>query len=180
MRTLETERLVLRDFALTDWDALNAILSDPLVTQYMHFASWGEDQRRIWLAQIVRETQAPVRVAYNRAITLRSDGLLIGWIIIGYTAHPSDEGTRECGYALNRRFWGQGYMPEAVQAVFNYEFTVLGMRRIIAECETANTASARVMQKNGMKYEGTFYDSDLEGNWKKRHRYGISSQKVES
>lgn len=46
MLTLETERLVLRDFAMADWDALSTILSDPLVTHYMHFASWDEEQRR--------------------------------------------------------------------------------------------------------------------------------------
>jgi RimJ/RimL family protein N-acetyltransferase len=44
----------------------------------------------------------------------------------------------------------------------------------MAECETPNTASARVMQKRGMHYEGTFYEPDLEGNWAKRHRYAIS------
>ena len=62
MLTLETERLVLRDFVLADWDALNTILSDPLVTRYMHFASWDENRRRTWLAQIVQEAQNPHRV----------------------------------------------------------------------------------------------------------------------
>ncbi len=38
MPTLETERLILRDFVLSDWDALNALLSDPSVTRFMHFA----------------------------------------------------------------------------------------------------------------------------------------------
>ena len=85
---------------------------------------------------------------------------------------------RECGYALHRRFWGHGYMPEAVRAVFAYEFSVLGTRRIIAECQPQNTASARVMQKSGMKYEGTFYDTDLEGNWTSRLRYAISKQDI--
>src|SRR6266571_3565508 len=60
MPTLETERLVLRKFALTDWDALNTMLSDPFVTRYMHFASWSEEQRRTWLAQIVQEAQENV------------------------------------------------------------------------------------------------------------------------
>ncbi len=180
MPTLETERLVLRKFALTDWDALNTMLSDPFVTRYMHFASWSEEQRRTWLAQIVQEAQDSPHDRYNWAITLRSDGRLIGWLVIGETTHPSEKGARECGYALHRRFWGQGYMPEAVRAGCTYEFTVLGTRRIIAECQTPNTASARVMQKSGMTYEGTFYEPDLEGNGVKHHRYAISNQKVET
>ncbi len=54
------------------------------------------------------------------------------------------------------------------------------MALIIAECETQNTASARVMQKGGMIYEGTFYDEDFEGNWARRHRYAITKQDVDS
>lgn len=180
MPTLETERLILRDFVLTDWDALNALLSDPSVTRFMPFASWDEGKRREWLAWLVQDASNSHRDAYNWAMTLRSNGLLIGWLIIGRSRHASEAGTRECGYALNQRFWGQGYMPEAVQGVFTYEFTVLGTHRIIAECETQNIASARVMQKSGMEYEGMFYDADFEGNWANRYRYRITSQLVKT
>lgn len=51
-----------------------------------------------------------------------------------------------------------------------------GARRILAECETPNTASARVMQKSGMSYEGTFYDADFEGNLAERHHYAITQE----
>ena len=67
-------------------------------------------------------------------------------------------------------------MPEALQAAFTYAFTALGTRLIHAECERENTASARVMQKCGMAYEGTVYDDDWLGNWKHRYRYLITLQ----
>jgi RimJ/RimL family protein N-acetyltransferase len=70
----------------------------------------------------------------------------------------------------------QGSMPEALQAAFTYAFTVLGIRLIHAECERENTASARVMQKYGMQYEGTMYDDDGLGNWAHRYRYVITAQ----
>jgi ribosomal-protein-alanine N-acetyltransferase len=150
MPRLETERLILRDFVLSDWDALNAFLSDPSVTRFMHFASWDEGKRREWLT----------------------------WLILGRSRHATEEGMRECGcgYALNQHYWGQGYMPEALQATFTYAFTVLGTRLIHAECERVNTASARVMQRCGMKYEGTMYDDDGLGNWEHRYRYVITAQ----
>ncbi len=174
MSTLETERLILRDVALTDWDALNALVSDPAVTRFMHFASWDEATRRQWLSRMVQEASNPRGGAHdNWAITLRSDGLLIGWLFIG-ASHPEDR-IRGCGYALGQRFWGQGFMPEALRAAFAYEFTVLGTQRIIAECETENVASARVMQKSGMGYVGTFYDADFEGNWASRQHYAITA-----
>jgi RimJ/RimL family protein N-acetyltransferase len=81
-----------------------------------------------------------------------------------------------CGYALNQHCWGQGYMPEALQAACTYAFTVLGTRLIHAECERENTASARAMQKCGMEYEGTMYDDDGLGNWAHRDRYVITAQ----
>jgi [ribosomal protein S5]-alanine N-acetyltransferase len=177
MPTIETERLILRDFVSSDWNALNAFLSDPAVTRYMHFFSWDEVRRRQWLASLVQRASDPHRDAYDWAITLRSDGLLIGWLIIGRSRHATGEGMRECGcgYALNRHYWGQGYMPEALQAAFTYAFTVLGTERIHAECEIENTASARVMQKCGMQYEATIYDDDGLGNWEHRYRYVITA-----
>jgi ribosomal-protein-alanine N-acetyltransferase len=182
MPILETERLILRDFALSDWDALNAFLSDPSVTRYMHFAAWDEAKRHAWLTRLVQEVSNPQRDAYNWAITLRSNGLLIGWLILGRSRHASEPGMRACGcgYALNRHYWGQSYMPEALQAVFTYAFTVLGTRLIHAECERENTASARVMQKCGMQYEGTTYDDDGLGNWAHRDRYVITNQDAEA
>jgi [ribosomal protein S5]-alanine N-acetyltransferase len=177
MPTLETERLILRDVVLSDWDALNVFLSDPAVTRFMHFASWDEEKRHQWLTRLVQEASNPQRDAYNWAITLRSNGLLIGWLILGRSRHARDPGMRECGcgYALNQHYWGQGYMPEALQAAFTYAFTVLLTKLIHAECERENTASAHVMQKCGMHYEKTVYDDDGLGNWAHRDRYVITA-----
>src|SRR5579864_7313564 len=85
-----------------------------------------------------------------------------------------------CGYALHQHYWGQGYMPEALQAAFTYAFTVLLTRLIHAECERANTASARVMQKCGMEYAGTMYDDDGLGNWEHRSRYLITAESAKT
>jgi len=175
MAALDTERLTLRDFTLADWDDLNAIVTDPAVTRSMHFASWDEEKRRQWLARMVQEASNPHPWHDNWAITLKG-GQLIGWLYIGNQGEDAQQGTRGCGYALSQRYWGQGYMTEALRAAFSYEFTVLGTQRIVAECDTPNTASARVMQKSGMTYQGTFYDADFEGTWAERHHYAIARQ----
>jgi len=95
MPILETERLILRDFVLSDWDALNAFLSDPVVTRFMHFASWDESKRREWLTWLVQKASALHRDAYDWAITSRDNGLLIGWLILGRSRHATEEGMRE-------------------------------------------------------------------------------------
>ena len=106
MPTLETERLILRDFVASDWDALNAFLSDPSVTRYMHFSSWDEQKRGQWLASVIQRASNPQRDAYDWAITLRSNGLLIGWLILGRSRHARDPGMGECGcgYALDQHY----------------------------------------------------------------------------
>jgi [ribosomal protein S5]-alanine N-acetyltransferase len=175
MPTLETDRLILRDFVPNDWDALNAIVSDPAVTRFMHFASWDEAKRSHWLAYMVEEAAHPHPYTDNWAITLRTSGQVIGWLYIGASREVAEAGTRGCGYALDPQFWGQGYMTEALRRAFTYEFTVLGTQRITAECETPNTASARVMQKCGMTNTGTFYDAEFEGNWRERHHFTITT-----
>ncbi len=180
MLTLETDRLILRDFLRQDWDTLNAILSDPQVTRFMQFASWDEAERREWCEWLLQNASSQESDTYVWAMTLRESGALIGWVGIETASDLKEaaQGVRSCGYTLNRPFWGQGYMPEAVRAVLIYEFTMLGTSRIIAECNTQNTASARVMQKCGMIYEGTRDEDDSEGNRASHHHYAITKQNM--
>ncbi|HEU5344820.1 MAG TPA: GNAT family N-acetyltransferase [Ktedonobacterales bacterium] len=173
MPVFETERLLLREFAPSDWDALNAIVTEPAVTRYTHFGGWDERKRRAWLALMIAE--APIPYRNHWAITLRGSGRLIGWLFIGCPADEVMQGTRGCGYALDPRYWGQGYMPEALRAAIAYEFAAQGAQRIVAECDTENAASARVMQKAGMTFVGRFYDADFEGTWAERDHYEISA-----
>ncbi len=180
MLTLETERLILRDFLRQDWEALNAILSDPQVTRFHHFASWDEAERRAWFEWLLQNASRKARDAYIWAVTLRESGALIGWFGIETASDPVEtaQGARSCGYTLNRQFWGQGYMPEAMRAVLIYELTTLQTSRIIAKCKTQNTASAHVMQKCGMIYEGTRDDDDSEGNRASFHHYAITKENM--
>jgi [ribosomal protein S5]-alanine N-acetyltransferase len=71
-------------------------------------------------------------------------------------------------------------MTEAVRAVLAYEFEVRGTLRMFATCETGNVGSARVMEKAGMHYEGTFQGTDFEGNWANRHRYALHAHEYRS
>ncbi len=182
MLSLETERLILRDFLPEDWDAVNAILSDPEVTYFMHFASWNEAERREWFAWLLQNASNQERDAYIWAVTLRESGVLIGWFGIETASDLKEaaQRSRSCGYILKRQCWGQGYMPEAMRAVLIYEFTTLGTSRIIAQCNTQNTASVRVMQKCGMIYEGTSDDDDSKGNRASHHHYAITKQGMDA
>jgi [ribosomal protein S5]-alanine N-acetyltransferase len=176
MITLETERLLLRDFVPSDWEAINAIVSDPEVTRHMHFSTWTHEQRREWFDWCIENNHEPNRDVYNWGITLQGSDALIGWFGIGSSSRATVAGERGFGYLLHRHYWGQGYMTEVLLAIIAYEFETLGTPRLSATCETDNHASARVMEKAGMRHERTIHDTDFEGNWAYRHHYAIDNR----
>jgi [ribosomal protein S5]-alanine N-acetyltransferase len=166
--TIESSRLALRDFIPDDQPAVIGLVSDPEVTRHMHFASWNDDKRLQWFVWCLENNERTPRDAYNWAITARATGAVIGWLGIG------GKGDRSCGFALTPSFWGKGYMTEALRAVIAFEFAQRGTSRITATCATDNVASARVLEKAGMTYQGTWSDADFEGNWAHRHHYAIT------
>lgn len=179
MSTLETPRLVLRPFAPADWDAVDAMLSDPETTRYMHFATWTEDRRREWFDWCIDNSQQSNADSIQWLITRKDTGNVIGWFGIGASSEPTATYDVSFGYLIARSQWNRGFMTEAVRAVFAYEFETLGAPQLNATCEVNNPASARVLEKVGMRRVRTVYGADFEGNWARRHHYRITRSDYE-
>ena len=161
---LETPRLVLRQLGLHDAAAIFAYASDPEVARYTfwHAHQSLEDSHRFitWL------TSGEVACW---AIVLRAHSTLIGTCFL----HSFNQPHRRAEIAFNvaRREWGQGYATEAVRAVLQAGFMYWQLNRIEGTSMLANSASARVMEKAGMHFEGilrqyafakgTFHDMKL-------------------
>lgn len=174
---IQTERLILRDFVEADGEALNAILSDAESTRYMHFSAWNSADRRSFFQWILENNRSPAADSIQWAIELKSSGAMIGWFGIGGASHPSVAGERSFGYILSRLHWGNGYMTEALRAIIAFEFETLRTPLLSATCEADNPASARVLEKAGMRRIKTVHDSDFEGNLAERHHYAIANPK---
>jgi RimJ/RimL family protein N-acetyltransferase len=85
-----------------------------------------------------------------RMITHRSDRRAIG--SIGFKELPDySAGTVEIGYDIVPDYWGSGYATEAANALIDWAFSQPGVRRVVAECLSDNVASARVLEKVGMR-----------------------------
>lgn len=153
----QTKRLLIRDFVETDREAVRGWRTDPEVMRYLD-QPLGTDPDA-WFDAVLRYAERQPRVAHDAAIVLRETGEVIGWIGI---AHSPDliAGEMVVGYALKRSHWGKGYMTEALVAVLEYGFTKLGARTIRAQYYVANPASARVMEKAGMKPAGLAVSAD--------------------
>ncbi|MBQ7455814.1 MAG: GNAT family N-acetyltransferase, partial [Clostridia bacterium] len=87
------------------------------------------------------------------AIERKSDRRVIG--TIGFMWINCDHRSGEVGYSLARDCWNQGLCTEALAAVLRFGFDTLGLHRIEAQHEVDNPASGRVMEKCGMRLEGT-------------------------
>ena len=173
---LETTRLTLRPFDAHDREAINAMLADPETTRHMHFGRWTEEQRRSWFDWSVEAATQPITDSIQWVIALRSTGEVIGWFGIGASSNPEVDGDNSFGYLLARPHWNQGFMTEALQAVFAFEFETLRAPRLTATCDVENPASARVMEKAGMTRVKTAYGADFEGNMAHRHHYAITRE----
>lgn len=148
---LETPRLILRPLALDDVDDVYAYASDPEVARYTTWEAHGsrDDSRAFVEAQVKAYEDDQIA---PWAMVLRETGRVVG--TTGFVAWAPQHARAELGYAMGRSYWGRGLMTEAVRAVVACGFTQMGLNRIEARCIPENRASARVMEKVGMRYEG--------------------------
>lgn len=148
--TITTARLRLRPAAIEDAEALfEGWGRDPEVARYLTWRPY--DDVALVRAYLVDAVDARARgVRYLWSIELRDSGRLVGQI----SAVP--EGPRvNLGWVLGRAWWGRGLMTEAVRAVAETALGEPTVFRVWAVADVDNPASARVMEKAGMTYEGT-------------------------
>ena len=146
-------RLLLRDFVAEDLADVHAFRSDAEVARFVDFGPETPEQSRAWLEDAIHHNRARPRRAYSLAIVRRADARVIGSIGFGESSrYPAGTGEYGVGYALARDAWGQGYAAEALRAAIDHCFGALGARRVSAWCWAENAASARVMEKAGMRF----------------------------
>lgn len=106
------------------------------------------------------------------AIEYRGDGRMIGRI--GLLNYHMGHARADLGYALNRKYWGQGLATEAARAVIDFGFGTLRLNRIGAFVLPDNAASMRVLAKIGMQHEGIQREVNaIRGTPEDLHGYSI-------
>ena len=148
---LETDRLLLRKVRMEDAPDIFEYASDPNVPIYMPWEPHQSIQETYEYLERVMERYRQSRPG-PWAIVHRRDAKMIG--TCSFSKWEREDNRAEIGYVLNPRYWGQGYMSEAVRAIVAFGFRELGLNRIQARCDVPNVGSARVMEKAGMTFEG--------------------------
>lgn len=154
-QSLKTERLTLRPVTLSDVNDMYEYASDEETCRYVFPRH-----------QTIKETKESIANYFMCApfgkygIELNTTGRLIGTIDLRI---ESQHHIAEIGYALNKDFWGNGYVPEAANELLRLGFEELKLMRIFATYDIDNPKSGRVMEKIGMKIEGNIPNARM---WK--------------
>lgn len=158
MLELETARLKLRLFRLSDFDDLYRLYSEPEVMRYVGRGARTQQETETGLLLMIEHWQ---RHGFGLwALIDKNDDKLIGRCGLCFLDHTLEV---ELGYLLDQYYWGQGLATEASQAALKYGFEMVNLKKIVAVAKPENLASRRVMEKVGLKYEkdAYYYNCDV-------------------
>jgi RimJ/RimL family protein N-acetyltransferase len=174
MFSIETERLLLRDFEPGDFDAFYASSNDP---QYRQYYAEQETTRAFWkqiFDRILSATEPPERTKYQLAVCLPS-GELIG--TCGVRVEVLEHQQASFGCAIARAYWGQGYAYEASRRIIGFGFDSLPAHRVYAETISENTRARALAERLGMRLEGQLRQHKyFRGRWWDTAIYAVLKQ----
>jgi len=169
---LETEHLLLREFAEPDWQRVLEYQSDPLYLRYYAWTERTEAEVRDFVGMFISWQREEPRTRFQLAAVQKEDGLLIG--NCGIRLDDSTPRQADIGYEFDSRYWNRGYATEAARAILNFGFAKLDLSRIYARCIADNIGSIRVLEKIGLQseYENSAREF-IKGRWRDNLTFSI-------
>jgi [ribosomal protein S5]-alanine N-acetyltransferase len=151
---LSTQHLILRALHSTDLDDLYDYASDSEIDRYVPWKRYQhKEEARENLDEFLADYEQFGMGAWG--IEHRANKRLIG--IINFSRpHPINRRV-EMGYTIARAYWGQGFATEAARTLIEFGFDKMNLVRIEAVCLPEHRASARVLEKAGMQFEGLLH-----------------------
>jgi [ribosomal protein S5]-alanine N-acetyltransferase len=169
---IRTKRLLIREFQASDREALLAFVRDPDQIRHMLLLLDTEEQLDAFLAKAAEGVNAEPRLDCHLAVEELATGRCLGSVCLMVESDSTT--SAELGYWLIREAWGKGYATEASAAALELGFLRSGYHRVWGKCHVLNAASARVMEKLGMTYEGTLREHVwLRDHFRSSHIYGM-------
>jgi RimJ/RimL family protein N-acetyltransferase len=169
---ITTKRLLLEDLTMQDLAGIQRIARDPTVMRYVLIWLENDEQVAAFFGHAVKESKRKDRMDYVFAIRLNETQEFAGMTFIDID--PDQKTTAEVGYILLPEFWKCGYASEILDALLAFGFKDLNLHRVYGKCDELNLASAHVMEKCGLRYEGTLREHVwLRDHWRSTRYYGM-------
>ncbi len=170
---IETERLLLRRYEPGDFDALLAIQSRADVNRWLYSEPRGAEEVRAILERKLGETALRDEGDTLAVACVRTDTReLIGGCMLHWTSREHRVG--EIGFIFHPDHHGHGYATEAARPLLEFGFATVGLHRIVGRLEARNLASARVLEKLGMRREALLIENEfVKGEWQSELDYAI-------
>lgn len=161
---LETPRLVLRRFRVSDVESFVAYRNDPEIALYQS-----------WESATVPDAKAFIEEQRSRPLFERGRWLQIAVEAKASQAHIGDCAMRitardprqaELGFTFSRQHQGRGFATEAVSHLLDYVFSRLDLHRVFAIADDRNLRAIALLERVGMRREGHFREAEwFKGAW---------------
>ena len=144
---IETERLLLREYTMDDFDALYEILSDAETMQH-YPAPYDEAGTRRWIEWNLDNYS---KYGFGLwAVILKENGEFIG--DCGLTIQNIDgKQLPEIGYHIHKKYWRRGFAKEAGKAVRDWAFENTDYPSLYSYCKYTNEASYKTAEAIGFR-----------------------------
>jgi RimJ/RimL family protein N-acetyltransferase len=175
---LETARLRLRPFEAGDLEALYEIHADEANARFLYNDPRSRDEVRDLLER--RRSGTGVADEGDRltaAVVVVASGDLVGDLSLFWVSREHRQG--EIGFVFHPAHQGRGYATEAARPFLAFGFERLGLHRIVGRTEARNTASARVLEKLGMRREAHLVENEwVKGEWQSELVYALLDREL--
>jgi len=171
--SITTERLLLEDIRTEDLAGIQCIAGNHDVMKYVLIWLENDEQVAGFLRHAVDESQRKEgRMEYVLAVRIPGTGAFAGFVML--EIDPEQTSTAEVGCVLLPDYWKNGYASEILRALLAFGFEKLSLHRVYGKCDELNLASAHVMEKCGLVYEGTIREHVwLRDHWRSTRYYGM-------
>ncbi len=174
MIRMETERLILRDYVISDLEDVHKWMSNPEVMHYLDWKTNTIEETKKNFLRTINDIDNPDRKEYYFAIIEKKSRKHIGGAGFAVKDRQSGGGVAELGYFLSKEYWEKGIALEAVSEIIEFGFRDLNLHKISASCDSDNKASEKIMLKCGLSKEGELKQERFHFNqWRDRLLYCI-------
>jgi RimJ/RimL family protein N-acetyltransferase len=169
---IESERLSIRPLRPEDFERHFAIYSNPDVVRYLYEEPFDAEGAREHLKRRTSSDLPTEGSWVNLGVDVRDENVLIGEV--GLALLSTVHRHCEIGYVFDPAYAAMGYATEASAVMVELAFSVLGAHRVSGRLDARNDASARVLERLGMRREGQFVENEyVKGEWTDEAVYAV-------